>query len=175
MSCRLIYSHLMYAARVMADVQTAVGAARRACFRGAATIALVCVVGCSVAAPASPTSTPAASLAGTWSGTTFQGRPIAFTMSRDSQLTAISVGYQIDTCTGVGSFTNLAVPLFAVSGTGATGFAYGATLPDRPEVRISVQGFSMPDGGVAGGVIVYGLPSCGTSESVAGMFQATRR
>ena len=106
---------------------------------------------------------------------TFQGRSIAFTISQANQLTALSLGYEIDTCSGVASFTNLEIPLFAVSGTGAMAFAYGGTLPDRSEVGISVQGYSLPDRAIAGSVIVYGLRSCGTSESVAGTFHATRR
>jgi hypothetical protein len=146
----------------------------RRCIRAAATIALVSGISCS-AGPTNPTGTPTASMAGTWSGMTFQGRSIAFTISQANQLSALSLGYEIDTCSGIASFTNLAIPLFSVSGTGAMAFAYGGTLPDRTEVGLSVQGYSLPDHTVAGSVIVYGLRSCGTSESVAGPFHATRR
>ena len=130
--------------------------------------------GSSTSSPASPTGTSTSSLVGSWSGTTFQGRAIAFTVSAD-QLTSLTVGYAIDTCSGVATFSNLAVPLFTVGGTNAAGFVYGATLADRPQVGLSVQGYLMPDGSVWGTLIVYGLPSCGPSESVAGSLQATRR
>jgi hypothetical protein len=96
-------------------------------------------------------------------------------MSRANRLTALSVGYQIDTCTGLAAFTNLDIAVFDVTGTGATGFGYGQTVLDQPDVGISVQGYLMPDGSVWGFLIVYGKQACGTSESLSGMFQATRR
>jgi hypothetical protein len=158
----------------MVDGLTAWRAVYRSCIRSAAMIALISAIGCSTG-PTNPTGTPTNSLAGTWSGTTFQGRSIVFTISQSHQLTALSVGYEIDTCSGVASFPNVAIPMFSVSGTGAMAFAYGETLPDRPEVGVSVQGYSMPDNAITGPVIVYGRRSCGTSESVAGMFRATHR
>jgi hypothetical protein len=143
--------------------------------RAAATIALIGSISCSGGSTSpTPTST-AGGLAGTWSGTTFQGRSIAFTISPANQLTALTVGYEIDTCSGVASFTNLASPLFPVPGTTTMAFGHGGTLPDRSEVSVSVQGYSLPDNTVAGTVAVFGRPTCGTSESVAGLFHATRR
>ncbi len=140
--------------------------------RTAAAIALVTVSSCAGKNPESPSTT---GLAGNWSGTTFQGRPISFTVSRDNRLTTLSVGYQIDACTGTASFANLDVAVFEVAGAASSGFAYGQTLTDRPDVGVGVQGYLMPNGGVAGTLIVYGKPACGSSEAVAGPFNASRR
>ena len=142
----------------------------------AATIALAGGVGCSTGSPTNSTSlgTPA-TLAGTWSGTTFQSRSISFAVSSANRVTDLSLGYQIDACAGIASFANLDIAVFDVSGTGGSAFAFGQTVSDRPDVGVGVQGFWMPDGSVRGTLIVYGKPSCGTSEAVAGPFQATRR
>ena len=47
----------------------------------------------------SPTSPSASSLSvGQWSGSTAQGTPISFTVSSDEVLTAIAVGYSLNSC-----------------------------------------------------------------------------
>src|SRR2546425_7406584 len=82
-----------------------IGVARRA--TGIALVALA--VGLPSACSGNPTRPSAQSpgLPGEWAGTTFQNRPISFTISAGSKLTAISIGYQIDSCSGIETFSNL--------------------------------------------------------------------
>lgn len=134
-------------------------------------IAISCVLlsGCGAASPTSP-GPVAVGHAGEWSGTTFQGRPISFTVSPEQQVTTISLGYQIDTCSGVDTFSGLNAVPFAAS---VPAFQFTAVLPDKRQ--IAIQGYLMPDGSVSGILLVYGPPSCGPSETVAGPFTARKR
>jgi hypothetical protein len=52
--------------------------------------------------PAGPTDNR---YTGTWSGTTFQGSAITFTVSSDQKLTQLTVGYNFNGCTGSSSFS----------------------------------------------------------------------
>src|SRR5712692_10952478 len=54
-----------------------------------------------------PTTPAGGSYAGQWSGTTSQGKPIAFTVSSDQKVTAITVGYSFNGCSGVQTYSNL--------------------------------------------------------------------
>lgn len=132
-------------------------------------IAAACILfsGCGAASPTSPRPV---GYAGNWSGTTFQGRPISFTVSPEQQVTTISLGYQIDACSGVDTFSDLKAPFSAGP---PLAFQFAAKLPDQRQV--SIQGFLMPDASVWGTLLVYGPPACGPSETVAGPFTATRR
>ena len=134
-------------------------------------IAASCVLlsGCGDGGPTSP-GPVAGGHAGEWSGTTFQGRPISFTVSSEQQVTAISLGYQIDACSGVETFSGLNAVPFAAS---VPAFQFTAVLPDRRQVAI--QGYLMPDASVSGTLLLYGPPSCGPSETVAGPFTARKR
>jgi len=133
-------------------------------------IATSCVLlsGCGAASPTSPGPLPVGH-AGEWSGTTFQDRSILFTVSPEQQVTTISLGYQIDTCSGVDTFSGLNVPFTA----GVPAFQFAAVLPDKRQ--LGIQGYLMPDGSVWGTLLVYGPPSCGPSEAVAGPFTARKR
>ena len=108
--------------------------------------------------------------AGEWSGQTFQGRVITFTVSAEQKVTAISVSYSIDSCSGSETFQNLDVPLIAV---GRGGFGYDAKLPNG--VVLQIQGYFITAQNVSGGLLIYGPPACGTSETIAGPIQATKR
>jgi len=92
-------------------------------------IATACVLlsGCGAASPTNP-GPVAVGYAGEWSGTTFQGRPISFTVSPEQQVTTISLGYQIDTCSGVDTFSDIKAVPFAAS---VPAFQFGAELPDK--------------------------------------------
>ena len=70
-------------------------------------------------------TTTSSSFAGLWSGTTFQGRTISFTVSPDQMVTTLSVGYQIDTCSGTETFADLqAIPF-------STGLSRASTGPAK--------------------------------------------
>ena len=125
--------------------------------------------GCGGASPTSP-GPVRVGYAGEWSGTTFQGRPISFTVSPEQQVTKISLGYQIDTCSGVDTFSDLTTVPFSA---GVPAFYFSAALPDKRQ--IGIQGYLMPDASVSGTLLVYAPPSCGPSETVAGFFTAIRR
>lgn len=133
-------------------------------------IATSCILSTGCGAASSTAPGPVGQ-AGEWRGTTFQGRPISFSVSSQQQVTAVSLGYQIDTCSGVETFSGLTVPLTSVGGVPA--FQFAAKLADTRQIVI--QGFLMPDGSIRGTVTVYAPPSCGRSETVAGMFTANRR
>jgi hypothetical protein len=71
-------------------------------------VILWCALADACNSPNSPTSE---GYAGQWSGTTGQGRPIAFTISRDETVTTISVGHDFDGCSGTETFPNLSLPI----------------------------------------------------------------
>src|SRR5258706_1592897 len=114
--------------------------------------------GCGSASPTAPGSV-AVGYAGEWSGTTFQGRPISFTVSPALQVITISVGYQIDACSGVETFSDVNTVPFVAAGIPA--FQFAAKLPDTRQ--IAIQGYVLPDASVSGTVLFYGPPSCGPS------------
>ena len=60
--------------------------------------------------PASPSATNQSLAIGEWSGTTSQGMPIAFSVSQDEKVTAITVGYRFNSCSGTQTFSNLNLP-----------------------------------------------------------------
>lgn len=60
------------------------------------------IIGCGATTTPSPSS-----LDGQWTGTTSQGTPISFTVSADQKVTAITVGYDFNGCSGVQRFSNL--------------------------------------------------------------------
>ena len=62
--------------------------------------------------PAAP-STGSGSYAGQWSGTTAQGATIAFTVSADETVTAITVGHSFNGCSSSETFSGLNLPLAA--------------------------------------------------------------
>ena len=67
----------------------------------------VTIAWCAVMSACSPTTPSSAALDGQWTGTTSQGTPITFTVSSDQKVTAISVGYSFNGCSGVQTFSNL--------------------------------------------------------------------
>jgi hypothetical protein len=92
-------------------------------------------------------------------------------VSPEQLVTKISLGYQIDTCAGAETFSDLQVPFASVGGV--PGFVFGTALADKRQ--FGLQGYLMSDGSIWGVMTVYGPPSCGPSETVAGPFTAHRR
>src|SRR6195256_1226970 len=70
---------------------------------------------------------------GQWKGTTSQGRPITFTVSSAQKVTAITVGYNFNGCSGSNTFSNLNLDI-GVTPNPATslgpGFGFGSGPPD---------------------------------------------
>ena len=71
-----------------------------------------CVIACcTAAAGCGGPGGPSSGYAGEWAGTTAQGTTIAFTISENERVTAISVGYNFGGCSGAESFSNLDLPI----------------------------------------------------------------
>ena len=115
---------------------------------------------------ASPFPPGAAGYAGEWSGRTFQQQPISFTVSSEQKVTAVSVGYVFNGCSGVETLSGL-------DHTVTSSFThFGSTLPDGRAIMITIV--FLPGGAASGGVVFYGPPSCGSTGS-GGPFNATRQ
>ena len=71
---------------------------------------LTCAVlsGCGSSVPTTPTESR---FTGAWAGTTFQGRPIAFTVSAEQRITSITVDYAMNGCTGSKTLSDLTVSI----------------------------------------------------------------
>ena len=69
----------------------------------------VTTLSCAVLTACGPTmpSSAAVRYDGQWSGTTAQGSPITFTVSSDQKVTAITLGYSFNGCSGLQTFSNL--------------------------------------------------------------------
>lgn len=68
---------------------------------------VVTIAWCALMSACGTTSPSSAGLDGKWSGTTSQGMPITFTVSPDQKVTAITVGYGFNGCSGTQTFSNL--------------------------------------------------------------------
>jgi len=58
-----------------------------------------------------PTTPTESRFTGAWAGTTFQGRPIAFTVSAEQRITSITVDYAMNGCTGSKTLSDLTVSI----------------------------------------------------------------
>lgn len=147
-------------------------------------VALVRVVACCalVGACGSSTEPSAPDYAGQWSGTTAQGRPIAFTISADELVTTISVGHEFNGCAGAETFSNLSLPIApnvqCIPGpcpgpvTAYRAFAYSTGNPrEGPATNLNAL-FTTP-GRAEGRVNFVAFPGCGSSLGVS--WSATKR
>ena len=131
-----------------------------------AIVAGIALSGCSTDSPrgGGPTTPSALNLAGSWSGTTFQGQPLSFTVSPGLKVTAVSIGYVFPGCSGVDVFSDLDVPIVV---SPAVAFGHSRSLPDGRAV--SLQVFFMSDRMAVGGVVFYGPSNCGSTGSGGNM------
>jgi hypothetical protein len=110
---------------------------------------------------------------GQWKGTTSQGRPITFTVSSAQKVTAITVGYSFNGCSGVNTFPNLNLDI-GVTPNPATslgpGFGFGSGSPDGSNYT-QVYGSFRSNTTASGTVIFGGYPGCGNA---GGIWTATR-
>jgi len=82
---------------------------------------------------------------GQWKGTTSQGRPITFTVSLDQKVTAITVGYSFNGCSGLNTFSNLNLDIGNTPNPATTlgpGFGFGSGPPDGPNYMQVYGSFS---------------------------------
>jgi hypothetical protein len=110
---------------------------------------------------------------GQWKGTTSQGRPITFTVSLDQKVTAITVGYSFNGCSGLNTFSNLNLDIGNTPNPATTlgpGFGFGSGPPDGPNYT-QVYGSFSSNTTATGSVIFGGYPGCGNA---GGIWTATR-
>jgi hypothetical protein len=116
-----------------------------------------------------------ASYEGQWSGTTSQGRPIAFTVSSAQKVTAISIGYSFNGCAGTNTFSNLNLDIGNPPNPGSPSlgpsFGYGSGPPDGANYTQILGSFGSTT--AATGSMTFGAYSgCGTA---IGIWTAARR
>ena len=135
----------------------------------------VVVSGCGSTAP-----TPVG-YAGQWSGTTSQGRPIAFTVSADEKVTSITVEHSFNGCSGSQTFSNLnletAPNVTCIPGpcppslSSYRAFNYSTDRSDGPST--TVNGLFLSTATAQGAVGFSNFPGCGTAFGIG--WTATRR
>jgi hypothetical protein len=152
----------------------------RSCVRLLLISGLGLVAGCGgSSSPAAP-SPPASLSVGKWSGTTAQGAAIAFTVSSDEILTAISVGHNFNGCSGTQVFSNLSsstVPdVICIPGpcpvSSYRSFFYSSGSREAGPIT-TLNGLFLPGGRAEGLVHFVDFPGCGTATSVT--WTATRQ
>jgi hypothetical protein len=124
--------------------------------------------------PSAPSSGASAGYDGQWSGTTFQGARIAFTVT-GQKVTAITLGYNFNGCSGTHSFANLSLDSGTPPNTGAPtlgpGFGYGSGNPEAGNYTQILGNFTSSS--QATGSVIFGSYSgCGTAISI---WNATRQ
>lgn len=130
----------------------------------------------------SPAAPGATGYAGQWSGTTVQGRPIAFTVSPDETVTSITLGHDFNGCSGSQTFSPLSLSIApnvvcipgpcspALSSYRAFGFASGDRIAG-PSTDVNAVLLSMTR--AEGTVNFRSYPVCGSAIGVA--WTVTRR
>jgi hypothetical protein len=118
---------------------------------------------------------------GEWEGTTSQGKPMSFTVSRDEKVTSIILGYELNECSGTREFFELKVPTApdvtcmpgpcsrTLSSYRAFGFSDG-TPASGPYTQ--VNGVFLPRNQAKGQAIFRDYPNCGSATV---QWTATRR
>jgi hypothetical protein len=144
----------------------------RRCVTGLAASFLVLLTGglsgCgSSVTPTTPTA--GAGYDGQWSGTTSQGRPIAFTVSSDQKVTAITVGYSFNGCSGLNTFPNLNLdigyPPNPAAPSAGPGFGYGSGPPDGPNYT-QIYGSFSSNTAATGSVVFGAYAGCGNGIGI---------
>jgi hypothetical protein len=146
--------------------------------------AAVVIVSCLQAAACggSPTAATPAGYAGQWSGTTMQGRPIAFTIDADEVVTSITLGHDFNGCSGSQTFSNLRLAIApnvtcipgpcspSLQSYRAFSFGSGDRL-EGPSTQIN--GLFPSQTHAEGAVYFRDFPGCGSALAVG--WTATRR
>jgi hypothetical protein len=129
----------------------------------------------SACSPTTPSPGGPPSYDGQWSGMTSQDRPMTFTVSPDHKVTAITVGYSFNGCSGVNTFSNLNLdignPPNPAAPTLGPGFGYGSGAPDGPNYT-QVYGSFTSSTTATGSVVFVGYPGCGNTGA---FWTATKR
>ena len=120
--------------------------------------------------------------AGQWSGTTAHGRSIAFTISADEAVTAITVAHDFNGCSGSQTFSNLSLNIAPnvicipgpCTGSLASFRTFAYMSGDRIEAPSTEVHAVFPSTTSAEGTVNFrSYPGCGSATGVA--WTATRR
>lgn len=145
-------------------------------------LVVLVAAGCSgspVAPSPAATSLPAPSpagvprptgFAGEWSGTTLTGERIAFTVSAEQKVTAITIEYRFGGCSGTRTFTGLTVEILTPAGTPPM-FQHRVSDADSRNL-IAVDGAFDSSEQVTGLTGFNDFMTCGSSLS---LWRASRR
>jgi hypothetical protein len=122
------------------------------------------LIGCACA-PSRPTPL---NFAGDWSGTTSQGRKIAFTVSPDLRITVVSVDYSFGGCTGnVTASPNVALTNTSATAAAVVTFTSGPAVPSRTTVNFLFPSITRASGSVE-------FADFGTCGSTSASWTATK-
>ncbi len=118
---------------------------------------------------------------GQWTGTTSQGVPITVEVSAAERVTAITVGYRFNGCSGSRRFGELSLAIGTSqlptgnpqvpSPFSNPGFGYGSGSPEEQDYTQIYGAFTSPDS-ATGSIIFAGYPGCGSSTAI---WNASRR
>jgi hypothetical protein len=156
------------------------GESRRATIAVGSCVALAIVGACSL--PVVPFTGGSGSLSvGEWSGTTSQGAPISFVVSPNETVTAITLGYDFNGCSGSHTFADLNVPTAPnltcipgpCSGIQESYRAFGYSTGSASGPYTQLNGLFLPGNQAKGQAVFRDYPSCGTAPAVE--WTATRR
>jgi hypothetical protein len=134
--------------------------------------AIVLTVTAACSSPSGPSDSTVI-YTGTWTGTTTQGRAISFTVSADQQVTAITVGYSFNGCSGSKTFPNLSLAIAKVQPPPGNpqppgpfennpGFGFGSGAPDGADF-VQVYGAFTSAQSATGSVVFGAFSGCGNS------------
>jgi hypothetical protein len=101
---------------------------------------------------------------GQWSGTTSQNRTMTFTVSSDQKVTAITIGYSFNGCSGTNTFPNVNAAIGATP-TSAASFGWGSGSPEGPNFTQVLGSFNSTTS--ASGSVAFGsYTGCGNALAV---------
>ena len=151
-------------------------------YRGLKGLLLACAVTGACSDSTEPSVVLPAGIAGEWSGTTSQGMGIAFTVSADERVTAITIGHRFNGCEGLQAFPNLDLStvreVICVPGpcspseTASRSFGFASDRRQGPP-NTSVFGIFLPGNQAQGQANFSEFAGCGSAIGVG--WSAKRR
>jgi hypothetical protein len=138
---------------------------------------------CATAAACGNPSRPSSeSYVGQWNGTTAQGKAVSFTISSDEKVTAITLAYEFNGCSGSQTFSNLELTIAPrveclpapCPGMLSSYRAFGYTSGNHVEgPSTDLNGLFTSSERAEGTINFRSFPGCGSAVGV--MWSATRR